>query len=75
MPAGFCRSARPVPDALRACHKNFIAGEQRFKFVEEFWIIGDDLFDAVQPTRGQINAATAKAHVIAHHARAADGFE
>ena len=62
-------------DALRAHHQDFVAGDELFEFVEETRIRLHDFARVRHPDVARIDAATAEAHVIAHHARAAERLE
>ena len=58
--------------ALAARHQNFVRRQQRLELVDKLGQAGDHLARCVEPGRGNIHAAAAEAHVIAHHARAGE---
>ena len=67
--------ARKHADLLGAGHENFVGVEEVFELIEERGIIGDDFARLLQPAGWQVDAATAEAHIVAHHARAGERLE
>ena len=54
-------------DALRPRDQDFVRDNQVFELIEELWKGIDDLLRPCEPVRTSIDAATAEAHVVAHH--------
>ena len=62
-------------DSLGAGHEDFVRGEEAFKLVEKFREAVDDFLGFGEPCGRGVDAASAEAHVVAHHAGAGERFE
>src|SRR5439155_21240264 len=62
-------------DLLRARDENFVFDNQLFELIEKPRENIDNFLCALQPTPVGVDAASAESHVVAHHARAGEGFE
>src|SRR5205807_10490917 len=66
---------RKVSDILSARDHDFVLQNQRFELVQKLREKIDNLLRASEPGIIRVNAATPKAHVIAHHSRTGERFE